>query len=233
MASLAGDMVNSALEKKNMTQEQLAEKIGRSQTLISRFISGIPIADTTAQAIAQALGLNADELIQLIQRDKLERRMRKLKAQYIPVLGEDETENLIPDKKTVDVGHVGIVADIPLLDSYDQDPEKAERYIVPTGIELDRDKSFALKVSGKGMTDEKIDEGDIILVDRKAKVKNNDRVLVVRGDQQEVRKYQKFENTVLLQSSTVEEVPVIILSQNAQGENAKIIGRVVFLHKAF
>ena len=51
--SQAGEMVKSALKEKDMTQQGLAEKIGRDQTLISRFISGVPIADTTARAIAE------------------------------------------------------------------------------------------------------------------------------------------------------------------------------------
>lgn len=230
MVSQIRDMVNSALERKGMTQEELAEKIGRSQALISRFISGVPIADATARAIAQVLDLDADELIQQVQRDKLERRMKKIKSQYIPVLGEYEIESLISEKKPLDVGHVNVLNEIPLLDFYDQDPNKAERYIVPTGVELDANKSFALKVKGKGMTDDKIDEGDIIIVDPKAKIKHNDRVLAVRNGQQEIRRYQKAGDTVLLQSNTVPEVPIIILSQN---ETTKVIGRVVFLHKIF
>ncbi|MEK7398695.1 MAG: XRE family transcriptional regulator [Candidatus Poribacteria bacterium] len=230
MASLAGEMVDSALRKKGMTQEELAEKIGRRQTLISRFITGVSIANTTAQAIANELDINANELTQLIQRDKLERGMKKLKAQYIPVLGEKETEELLSDKKNADVGHVGIVPDVPLLNSYNQNPEKAERYIVPTGVELDENKSFALKVIGKSMTDDKIDEGDIILVDTSAKVKDKDRVLVVRNGQQELRAYQKVGDLVLLQSSTIPEASTIIPSQD---ENTKIIGRVIFLHKTF
>jgi SOS-response transcriptional repressor LexA len=230
MASLAGEMVDSALRKKGITQEQLAEKIGRSQTLISRFITGVSIANTTAQAIANELNIDANELIQLIQRDKLERGMKKLKAQYLPVLGEEETEELLSDKKNAVIGHVGIVPDVPLLNSYDQNPEKAERYIVPTGVELDENKSFALRVVGKSMTDDKIDEGDIILVDPNAKVKDKDRILIVRNGQQELRAYQKVGDLVLLQSSTIPEASTVIPSQD---KNTKIIGRVIFLHKTF
>ena len=230
MASLAGEMVESALRKKDITQEQLAEKIGRSQTLISRFITGVSISNTTAQAKAKELNIDADELIQLIQRDKLERGMRKLRAQYLPVLGEEETKDLLSDKKNADVGHIGVVPDVPLLNSYDQNPEKAERYIVPTGVELDENKSFALRVGGKSMTDDKIDEGDIILIDTSAKINDKNRVLVVRNDQQELRTYQKAGDLVLLQSSMIPDASTIIPSQD---KNTKIIGRVIFLHKTF
>jgi SOS-response transcriptional repressor LexA len=137
---------------------------------------------------------------------------------------------LLSDKKNAVIGHVGIVPDVPLLNSYDQNPEKAERYIVPTGVELDENKSFALRVVGKSMTDDKIDEGDIILVDPNAKVKDKDRILIVRNGQQELRAYQKVGDLVLLQSSTIPEASTIIPSQD---KNTKIIGRVIFLHKTF
>ncbi len=230
MISQIRDMVNSALEKKGMTQEQLAEKIGRSQALISRFISGVPVAEDTARAIAQALDLDADELIQQVRLHKLERRVKKIKAQYTPTVSEDEIVDLISEKKPLDVGNINVLNEIPLLDSYDQNPNKAGRYIVPTGVELDSNKSFALKVKGQGMTDDKIDEGDIIIIDTKAKLNHNDRVLVIRNGQQEIRRYQKAGNMVLLQSNTVQDVPIIVLSQD---ENIKVIGRVVFLHKIF
>ncbi|MGB9595888.1 MAG: S24 family peptidase [Candidatus Poribacteria bacterium] len=224
------DMINSALAKKSMTQEQLAEKIGRSQALISRFIAGVPVAENTARAIAQALDLNADELIQQVQRYKLERRLKKIKAQYIPVVGENEIVDLISERKPLDVGYVSVINEIPLLDFYNQNTSQAERYIVPTGIDLDISKSFALRVKGQSMTDDKIDEGDIIIVDTKAKINHNDRVLTVRDGQQEIRRYQKAGDMILLQSNAVPEAPIVILPQD---KSTKIIGRVIFLHKIF
>jgi SOS-response transcriptional repressor LexA len=223
-------MVGSALKEKGMTQQQLAEKIGRDQTLISRFISGVPIADTTARAIAEILDLDADELVYQIQRDKLDKKVEKLKTQYKPVILDVGAIELLSDGKGVAVGHVGMVANIPMLNSYNQPSGKAERYIVPTGIQLDSDRAFALKISGKNMTDDKIEEGDIIIIDPSAKMRDEDRVLVVRDGQQELRKFYRDGNTIILQSPGGSGLPLIFTSRK---ENVKIVGRIVFCAKHF
>jgi len=228
--SHAGEMVGSALKEKEMTQQQLAEKIGRDQTLISRFISGVPIADTTARAIAKILDLDADELVYQIQRDKLDKKMDKLKTQYKPVIGNENVDNMISGDKSVLVGHVSVIPDIPLLNSYNQPLNKAERYTVPTGIQLDSERAFALKISGKNMADDKIEEGDIIIVDPSAKMRDEDRVLVVRDDQQELRKFYRDGNTIILQSPGGYGLPLILTSRK---ENVKIVGRIVFCAKHF
>lgn len=228
--SHAGEMVGSALKEKGMTQQQLAEKIGRDQTLISRFISGVPIADTTARAIAEILDLDADELVYQIQRDKLDKKVEKLKTQYKPVILDVGAIELLSDGKGVAVGHVGMVANIPMLNSYNQPSGKAERYIVPTGIQLDSDRAFALKISGKNMTDDKIEEGDIIIIDPSAKMRDEDRVLVVRDGQQELRKFYRDGNTIILQSPGGSGLPLIFTSRK---ENVKIVGRIVFCAKHF
>ena len=228
--SQAGEMVKSALKEKGMTQQELAEKIGRDQTLISRFISGVPIADTTARAIAEILDLDADELVHQIQRDKLDKKLDKLKAQYKPIIDDDGVRNLISDSKNFDVGHVGVIPDIPLLRSYDQPQEKAERYVIPTGIQLDSGRAFALKISGKNMTDDKIEEGNIIIIDPSAKMRDEDRVLVVRDNQQELRRFYRDGNTIILQSPGGTGLPIILTSRK---ENVKIIGRIVFCAKHF
>ena len=228
--SHAGEMVGSALKEKGMTQQQLAEKIGRDQTLISRFISGVPIADTTARAIAEILDLDADELVHQIQRDKLDKKVEKLKTQYKPVILDVGAIELLSDGKGVAVGHVGMVANIPMLNSYDQPSDKAERYIVPTGIQLDSDRAFALKISGKNMTDDKIEEGDIIIIDPSAKMRDEDRVLVVRDGQQELRRFYRDGNTIILQSPGGSGLPLILTSRK---ENVKIVGRIVFCAKHF
>jgi len=228
--SHAGEMVGTALKEKGMTQQQLAEKIGRDQTLISRFISGVPIADTTARAIAEVLEIDAGELVQRIQRDKLEKKMEKLKTQYKPVIGDENVDNIFSDNKSAVVGHVGVIPDIPLLNSYNQPSGKADRYIVPTGIKLDSDRAFALKVSDKNMTDDKIEVGDIIIVDPSAKMKDGDIVLVVLSDRQELRRFYRQEGTIILQSPGGSGLPLILTSHR---ENVKIIGRVVFCAKHF
>jgi SOS-response transcriptional repressor LexA len=227
MTSQAGEMVKIALKEKGMTQQELAAKIGRDQTLISRFISGVPIADDTARAMAEILDLDAEELLRLLQRDKYDRQMKKLKTHYRPVIGDSDKD------VTVDVGHVGVVTETPqilLLLSYNQPIEKAEKYTVPTGVQLDFDKAFALKVSGKNLTDDKIEDGDIIIIDPSARRKDGDRILVTINNEPELRRFYRRGNTVVLQSHDNSQPPLIPLPQD---DEIKMIGRVVFLHKIF
>jgi len=227
MSSQAGEMVKNAMKEKGMTQQELASKIGRDQTLISRFISGVPIADDTARAMAEVLDLDEEELLRLLQRDKYERQVEKLNTQFKPVVSDrDKDTNL-------DVGHVGIVTDNPqisLLLSYDQPIEKAEQYIIPTGVHLDSNKAFALKVNEKSLTDDKIEDGDIIIIDPGAKRKDGDRFLITVNEKPELRRFYRGGNTVVLQSHDNFQPPLISMPKDNE---IKIIGRVVFLHKVF
>lgn len=227
MASQAGEMVKNAMKEKGMTQQELAVKIGKDQTLISRFISGVPIADDTARAMAEILDLNADELLKLLQREKYERQMDKLKTQFKPV-ADDDRKNI-----NNNIGHVGIVNEIPqipLLYSYSQPKKKAGNYIVPTGIQLDLDNSFAIFANEKNLTDDKIEDDDIIIVDSKAKIKDGDRVLVAVNNKPELRRFYRRGDTVILQSHDNSQPPLVPLPNDNE---IKIIGRVVFLHKVF
>ena len=226
MSSQAGEMVKNAMKEKGMTQQELASKIGRDQTLISRFISGVPIADDTARAMAEVLDLDDEELLRLLQRDKYERQVEKLKTQFKPVVGNHE-------KDIHEAANVSIVDGNPrisLLLSYDQPIEKAEEYIIPTGVHLDSYKAFALKVNTKNLTDDKIEDGDIIIIDPSAKRKDGDRILITVNEKPELRRFYRRGNTVVLQSHDNSQPPLISMPKDNE---IKIIGRVVFLHKVF
>jgi len=226
MSSQAGEMVKNAMKEKGMTQQELASKIGRDQTLISRFISGVPIADDTARAMAEVLDLDDEELLRLLQRDKYELQVEKLKTQFKPVVGNHE-------KDIHEAANVSIVDGNPrisLLLSYDQPIEKAEEYIIPTGVHLDIYKAFALKVNTKNLTDDKIEDGDIIIIDPSAKRKDGDRILITVNEKPELRRFYRRGNTVVLQSHDNSQPPLISMPKDNE---IKIIGRVVFLHKVF
>lgn len=58
------DRINKMLERRRMTQRELAEKIGKTEVSVSRYVSGqrVPKA-TVLLKIAQALDVQADYLI--------------------------------------------------------------------------------------------------------------------------------------------------------------------------
>jgi len=244
MAPHSGEMVKAAMKAKGVTQVELAREIGRDQTLISRYLSGqIEISVEAARSIAEVLEIDFEGLRRQLQLDKLNRRVERLKAGFKKILGEAEKIDIpFSDEPVFVVGHVGISEEavvaraIPLLNfipagAYDRSKEKAEPYILPPGVQLDTESSFALKVSGENITDDMVDEGDIIVVDPTAEVRDGDRALVVLGGEPMLRKiYGLRGETVVLQSPKDRVGSVIFLSQK---DNLEIVGRVVLCTKLF
>ena len=79
----SGKIVKDALDSQNMAQVTLARKIGRDQSLISRYVKGdIEVSWSTAIAIARALNINSEVLNHQLQKDKFNRAMEKLSLKY-------------------------------------------------------------------------------------------------------------------------------------------------------
>jgi len=243
MAPHSGEMVKAAMKTKGTTQIELAKEIGRDQTLISRYLSGqIEISVEAARSIAEVLEIDFQELRRQLQLDKLNRRVERLKAGFKRILGEaEEIDIAFSDKPVFVVGHAGITEEavvaraIPLLHSipagaYDRSKEKAEPYILPPGVQVDTERAFALKVSGENMTDDRVDEGDIIVVDPAAEVRDGDRVLAILSGEPALRAIYREGETVVLHSPEDREEPVIFLSQK---DDSEIVGRVILCTKLF
>ncbi|MGQ9608366.1 MAG: helix-turn-helix domain-containing protein [bacterium] len=238
MANHAGDMVKAALRSKGMTQLELAERIGKDQTLISRLISGQPVSDATARSIAEALNIDLDEFLLQLQRDRLERKRKSLIKQFKEVISEDEKKDVLTsEKESIVVGHVGVeeqlnVSFVPLAESIPFSDkrwrEKASNFVIPSSINIDKDKAFALKVSGEDMTDDKIDEGDIIVVDPSAKTQDGDRVLVLLGDKVKLKRIYQRGDAIILQAPENSKEPVIFLSPK---DDFTILGKLVLCTK--
>ena len=226
MASHSGEMVKTALRDKGMTQVELARRIGRDQTLISRYLSGqIEISVEAARSIAEVLGIDFEELRRQLQIDKYNRQVERLEAGFREIL---EVAN-------VAVKEISDMPAVPLLDfvpagAPDQLEKKAKLYVLPPGVQVDTERSFALKVSGENMTDDKVDEGDIIVVDPSAEVRDDDRVLVILSGEPALRRIYQVGETIMLLSPESREEPVIFLSQKNDFE---IVGRVALCIKHF
>lgn len=237
MATHAGDIVKAALRNKGMTQLELAERIGKDQTLISRLISGQPVSDATARSIAEVLNIDLDDFLHQLQRDRLERKRKSLMKQFKGVIEEDEKKDILPAEKEVVIGHVGLeeqlnVTFIPIAESIpftDKDwREKAETFAVPSNINIDKDKAFAIKVIGEDMTDDKVDEGDVIVVDPSAKLQDGDRVLVLLGDTVKLKRIYQRGDAIILQAPGNSKEPVIFLSAK---DNFTILGKIILCTK--
>jgi len=234
----AGEMVKVVMTAKNMTQTQLARRIGKNQTLISRFLSGqAGISTDAARAIARVLDMDFEELRHQLQRDKLERRKEHMKAEFREVLDEGEDVEIKSSEKALSVGSVSVtaLAAVPLLDFIPiggQIPseEDAEMYILPPGVQVDAERAFALKVSGEDMTDDKVDEGDIIVVDPGTEARDAGKVLVILNGKPALRNVYRMGENIMFLSPENREEPAVFSSKDGDFE---IVGRVVMCVKYF
>jgi SOS-response transcriptional repressor LexA len=235
MAQHSGEIVKAAMKKKKMTQVELARRIGRDQTLISKYLSGhIEISDKAARAIAKVLDMDFERLHHQLQRDRLGRKREHLMVEFGEIL-EEEGTGMSNERSSVGavtlVESAGITA-VPLLDSIPSGRRgrwrKGERkYFLPPGIHVDAEKAFALKVSEENMTDDVVDEGDIIVVDPGAEAQDGDRVLVVLKGEPALKRLYHRDKTIVLQS---QDEPILFLSPR---DDFEIIGRMVLCNKIF
>lgn len=232
----SGEIVKTALRAKGMTQVELARRIGRDQTLISRYLSSqIEISDKAARDVAQVLEMDFEELHHQLQRDRLDRKMARLGTQFKEVIGTEEGTG----DEVNTVGGVSLeapaIAVVPMLDYIPINKrgwsiEEEANYALPPDIHVDLGNSFAAKVSGENMADGVVDKGDTIVVDCSAEIKDGEIALVVVNSKPLIRKIHRSGGTVVLQSSGNREESVIFLSQE---DDFEIIGRLAVCTKLF
>ncbi len=111
----SGVMVKDAMKAQGMKQVELARKIGRDQTLISRYLSGqIEISDKAARSIAEVLDVDFEKLHFQLQHDRLERRMENTRMEFKDVIGDEGTGGSANVGAAILVEPTDIVA-VPML----------------------------------------------------------------------------------------------------------------------
>ena len=235
----AGDMVKKVMRDIGMTQVELSRRIGRDQTLISRFLSGkVRISETAARSMAEVLDMDFEELRIQMQKDKLEHQLDRLKAEHKNMF-DDGGETDTPGGRA-DVGGVtlletqGIVT-IPMLNSvpvnaHDWREEEEARYPLPPDIRVDAENSFAVKAAGKNVTNDEVNEGDTIVIDSSAKTRDGDIVLVIVKGEPMLRRIYRKDRTIVLQASAESKEPLILLSQK---DDFQIVGRMMLCARDF
>ena len=235
MVQHSGEMVKAALRSREMTQVELASSIGRDQTLISRYLSGqIEISDKAARAIADVLEIDFEELHHQLQRDRLERKMKRLGAEFKEVLDGSETSDQADVGAAILMEAPGAIV-VPMLNfvpssADDLSGKDTARYFLPPDMRIDPENSFAIRVSGENMIDDEVDEGDIIVVDCSANADDGDKVLAVVSGKPMLRKIYRRGETTVLQASGDSKEPVIFLSQK---DDFEIVGRLALCTKVF
>lgn len=97
----------------------------------------------------------------------------------------------------------------------------AEGY-VPVSAEL-AETSFALTVVGESMAGREIHDGDIVVVQRDARIKPGDVVVALIGDEATVKTFTKVSNRIVLQAENPDYADIV---PDPDGAELIILGRV-------
>ena len=141
--------------------------------------------------------VDAGVLEQDLRRDRGYRIPGAFAAGIVPILGRVQAGSL--------------AAAIELADGY---------VAVPAGLAA---TSFALTVVGESMAGREIHDGDIVLVERDARIKSGDVVVALLGDEATIKTYIKRANRVVLRAENPAYADIV---PDPTGPECRILGRV-------
>lgn len=99
---------------------------------------------------------------------------------------------------------------------------------IAVGEELAAGECFALRVVGNSMIDAGIFEGDHVIVEKKAKIKNGDIVVALLNGETTVKRYQEKSGKIYLIPENATMAPIEV-----RGGNFEIQGKVTGLQRKF
>ena len=124
-----------------------------------------------------------------------------------------------PDLEIMDV-LVDSLVDIPLLGSVTAGMpidicEQQEKVSVP--INMVRKNTYALRVQGHSMIDDNIQDGDIIVVEKRQSAENGQSVIaMINGEQVTLKKFYVESDGIRLQPANPEMEPIYLRNEEVQ-----------------
>lgn len=197
---IIGNKIKRIRERKGLTKEDVASKIGSTATTIYRIEKGQQPSAENLIRIAKALEIGLDELfgISEIKKDILEDN--KLSLKQIPVYGYVAANS-----------EHGEVAYEELID----------HIVIPEGMRGD----FGLIIKGDSM-EPRLKDGDIAVVLKQPILENGEiGVIIINGNEGVVKKYYQSENAITLISLNENHPPIVIPKRN--WDDMIIVGKVV------
>lgn len=187
--------------KAGLTQRQLADVVGVKHNTISDWESGRTSPDTDdIVLLCETLMISADALLGTVHDYSLDaiNNIVPIKTKKIPMLGT-------------------IAAGEPIY--ADEDFE----YYVECGIDIRAD--FALKICGDSMINIRINDGDIVFIQKQPTVNQGEVAAVLIDDEATLKRFRQYGNHVVLQS----ENPAYPDYEYdlSDGVNVRILGRAV------
>jgi repressor LexA len=182
------------------------------------------IAPTLDEA-AQALGVSKitihEHLNQLTKKGAIHRD--KAKARAVAILHDpDATEEPIGREAVPTIPLVGLIAAGRPIEAIEDRQDMRLTDLVPTG-----DRIYLLRVRGKSMIDDHIDDGDLVVVERRETAADGDIVVAILDDEEATLKrfYRESNGMVRLQPANSEMEPIFTSRVQLRGVVRGVIRR--------
>lgn len=151
----------------------------------------------TLEEAAQHLGVSKITIHEHVRNleDKGAVRRDKLKARSVAVLYDPDTDAAEPVSMIPELPVAGTIAAGRPLEAVEHVERIPLTDLVPTG-----DDFYVLRVSGKSMIEDHIDDGDYVVIRRQTHARNGDVVVaIVDGEEATLKRYFQEGNRVRLQ----------------------------------
>lgn len=195
-----GHRIKARREQLQMTQEELAKKIGyKSKTTITKIENGTnDIVQSKVCDFAKALNTTPAYLMGWEEPEQLTPKSNGYPTVRIPVLGDVAAGVPILAQQDI-IGYEDIPADMAKTGEY-----------------------FGLKIKGDSM-EPKIHDNDIVIVKSMSNAENNDIVIAMINDEATCKRLHKYSNSVVLTAINSDYKPIEVTPD----ENIQILGKVV------
>lgn len=186
-------------ERKNLTQEEVAERVGVTKATVSKWEKGD---------------------IENMKRDKIAKLSEVFGISPLELLGMDIPKNAIPIGDIVRIPVLGYIAcGEPILAD-----ENVTEYREVFNKDLPKGNLFFLQAKGDSM-EPKIPDGSYVMLRKQPDVENGEiAAVIVNGDNEAtLKRVRKLDDTILLEALNEKYAPYIINENNP----ARIIGKAV------
>ena len=181
------------------------------------------IAPTLDEA-AQALGVSKitihEHLNQLTRKGAIHRD--RAKARAVAILHDPDASDELPRAAIPTVPLVGTIAAGRPIEALEDRHEIALTELVPTG-----DRIYLLRVRGKSMIEDHIDDGDLVVVERRETANDGDIVVAILEDEEATLKrfYRERNGAIRLQPANSSMEPIFTTRVQLRGVVRGVIRR--------
>lgn len=198
-----GSRVREARLNKGWSQQELAEQIGTSKSMISGYETGKnDPAQSVVMKLAEKLGVTINWLMGF-EDDSL------ISSKYTNIITMPKLNKKVPLLGTIAAG-------IPILAD-----ENVEMY-----VELDRtfEADFCLRVRGDSMVNANINDGDIVFIRKQSDVDDGQIAAVLIDEEATLKRVYKIGGVVQLRAENPKFAPITLNGE----QNVIILGKATY-----